>query len=129
MHLILMKNGHIVEAARLEKAQKWIGVSFWLSALWIEFQKELDPNLIMQHYDRHFKPRSEHMISHLVLDWPRRWREKFQGSAIDKLNELNKKKDYEHYYTNTIHFVKHSEINADWHKKYTQDLKRETKSP
>ncbi len=108
----------LVEAEALEKAQVWLGVSFGQSATWPEFQEELDPKLIIQYYMTHFKPGNEKLISNLVLDWPRQWRAKFNGSAIDKINELNKFKDYEHYYLNAIDFVRYSESNADWWKKY-----------
>jgi hypothetical protein len=108
----------IVEAAKLEKAQNWIGVSFGRSATWPEFQKELEPKLIIQYYSAHFKPEYKNLISNLVLDWPRQWREKFTGNVIDKLNNMNKNKKYEHCYINTINFVKHSEKNSDWYKKY-----------
>jgi hypothetical protein len=108
----------LVEAAALEKVQAWIGASFGQSATWPEFQEELDPKLIFQYYTKHFKPGNEKLVSNLVLDWPRQWRSKFNGSAIDKLNELNNFKEYEHYYLNTIDFVRYSESNENWWKKY-----------
>ena len=76
----------IVEAANLEKIQNWIGVSFGNSTTWPEFQKELNPNYIMHYYNNHLKKGKEIEFSQIVLDWPRRWREKNERNAIDKLN-------------------------------------------
>lgn len=107
----------IVEAYNLEKAQMWIGLSFGCSATWPEFQKQLDLKFIMQDYVQHFKPGNDDLISSLVLDWPRRWREKFGSTdLIGLLDRLNTNKRYEKYYINTVDFVNYSKEHADWYR-------------
>lgn len=54
----------------------------------------------------------------MVLDWPRRWRENFKASAINKLDLLNKSDEHKDYYTNTIDFVHYSEHNSNWYEQF-----------
>ena len=107
----------LIEAARLEKAQNWIGVSYGQTATNPKFQDALRYNFVIQFYTKHYKPNSENLISQMVLDWPRRMRDKHDPNIIlDKIKELRSKTDKTIYYDNTLAFIEHSEQNQDWFK-------------
>lgn len=65
----------LVEAARLEAAQEWVGAALGLSALAPNFRREMDPSLVIP-YEVPVKSGREDLPSNLVLDWPRRARER-----------------------------------------------------
>ncbi|MGH6840660.1 MAG: hypothetical protein ACREDV_00980 [Methylocella sp.] len=106
----------IVEAARLEAAQNWIGVGFAPSATWDQFVAELSPTQIIE-YEVAVKEEKENLRSPLALDWPRRWRETQTTLLTDCLSELTPNDANALYYTNAIAFVHWSEKHHDWHKK------------
>jgi hypothetical protein len=108
----------IVEAARLEKDQNWIGVSLAHSATWPPFLAELEPKSIIE-YDVPAKAKDE--LSGVVLDWPRRWRELNSSSPKDKLSEMNEHTPHP-YYGNTIPFVEYSKANEDWYLRPEEEM-------
>jgi len=95
----------IVEAARLEQAQNWIGASLGLSMLASDVSGEFDPNLILP-YDAPTKPNRKHLLSGLALDWPRRFAERFGGDPMAVLTAMNTSSSHSRYYENTVKFVK-----------------------
>ena len=103
----------IVEVARMEAAQKWIGMAFGETATWPPFLAELDPKLIIE-YDAPLKEHANDLISPVVLDWPRRWRELYDCSPNEKLGEINAATPHP-YYENTMAFANYSSANEDWH--------------
>lgn len=109
----------LVEAARLEAAQKWIGVTFAESATWPSFLAEIHPNQIIE-YDaprKPLKPGQADYASPVVLDWPRVWRETRKTSLSDAIQALNTSDAHSHYYDNAISFARFSEQNSDWHER------------
>jgi hypothetical protein len=110
----------IVDAARLESAQKWLGVVFSTSATWPEFMAEIDPRLIIE-YDVPVKEGSSPGVTPVVLDWPRRWRE-LNGSDPRIVLEEMKTATQHPYYDSTMEFVQHSLDNENWHLKPEDEM-------
>lgn len=114
----------IIEAAVLEKLQNWVGVSYGISATHPNFQDSIGHSNVIQYYTEHFKPDSEKYISQMVLDWPRRLRERGDSDKIikilknleEKYFDKDKNKDKSTYYKNTLLFIEYSEQNHDWYK-------------
>lgn len=106
----------IVEAAELEHAQDWLGASLGPSAAWPEFQRALDPTGVML-YDAPLKRETEPFASGLVLDWPRRWRERTGNddlvAAIDRIDRDDR---FGRYYQHARAFAAYSLANPDWYK-------------
>lgn len=113
----------IIEAARVESQQNWIGVSFCPSSTEPHFQLSLHPDLLVQNYTEHFKSVKgfNKYISLMTLDWPKRARErKLDDKIIQQLQNLKSKApvDKQEYYEQTLSFVQHSLNNNDWYKNY-----------
>ncbi len=111
----------IIEAARVEAQQNWIGVSFGPSCTEPSVQLALHPDLLQQNYTQHFKTKGtfNKWISLMTLDWPRRARDKDCETAIlDRLLDLRSRApgDKRHYYDNTISYLQHSRRTHDWHR-------------
>lgn len=91
----------IIEAARLEKIQKFIGVSFCEA-----FMEQFIPKRFLLNFDKHLESNSQG--GHFVLDWPRHWR-KTRSTNLDKvISGLNKDSRYKSYYKNTFDLIAHS---------------------
>jgi hypothetical protein len=114
----------IIEAARVEAQQNWIGVSFGPSCTEPTVQLALHPDLLQQHYTQHFKTTDKFnkWMSLMTLDWPRRARDKdCEAAILDQLLHLKSRapRDKQYYYDNTISFLEHSRRTHDWHKHST----------
>lgn len=109
----------LVEAARVEKAQEWIGVSFgpsFRSRPDVPFRADL-----VRMYKKHGKPGTEALLPGLVLDWPRTWRRLHRASAIplvEKLSYDRSSEERHEYYRQTIDFIRVSDENPDWWNDY-----------
>jgi hypothetical protein len=104
------------EAARAEKSQQWIGLSFgrsFTSRRDVPFRADL-----ARPYDKHRKPGSADVVAELVVDWPRVWRETYKTSAVQILERLALCGKAPEYYRCTIEFVRHSDANPEWWKTY-----------
>lgn len=113
----------IIEAARVENQQNWIGVSFCPSFTDPYFQLALHPDLLIQNYTTHFKTVNgfNKYISLMALDWPKRAREqKITEKIIKQLQSLknNAPIDKQIYYINTLSFLQHSLNEDEWYKNY-----------
>ncbi len=107
----------LVEAARLEKGQDWVGLTFGWSATWPQFIAELEgPSMI--EYPAPMKPGYADAASPVVVDWPRAWRDKHSACLKERLTILNTNPNprVRSKYENTITFVDHSIACHDWHK-------------
>ena len=104
----------IVEAARLEAAQNWIGVGFAPSATWGGFMAELSPTQLIE-YAVPLKVGKNELASPIALDWPRRWRETQTTSLADCLRALMPNDSIRIYYENAIAFSEWSLKYHDWH--------------
>lgn len=97
----------IVEAAKLEQAQDWIGACLGPSMLAADVAREFDPNLVIP-YRVPFKKGRAGLVSGLALDWPRRYLTRFDESPIGALQDLDKSPAHSIYYINAIQFAKFS---------------------
>lgn len=113
----------IIEAARVENQQNWIGVSFCPSFTDPSFQLSIHPDLLIQNYTSHFKPVDgfNKYISLMTLDWPKRARDrKIDGQVIQQIVALKNKApiNKQEYYDRTLSFTQHSQDETDWYKNY-----------
>lgn len=111
----------IIDAARLEQVQQWIGVSFARSATWPPFLAALDAQLIIE-YDTPVKEGKTSLLSPVVLDWPRRWRELYGSSPSEQVLAMNEATPHE-YYGKTISFIEHSQANENWFQRTEEEMK------
>jgi hypothetical protein len=106
----------LVEAARAEKAQQWIGLSFGPS-----FDSRRDVPFsadLVRPYTKHRKPGYSDRLLGLVVDWPRTWRKEYKSSAISVLERLSRRGRAPEYYRHTIEFVRYSDANPEWWRTY-----------
>lgn len=106
----------LVEAARAEKAQQWIGLAFgasFASRRDVPFSADL-----VRPYTNHRKPGYSDLLPGLVVDWPRAWRKEYGCSAEPALERLARRGKVPEYYRCAIDFVRHSDTNPEWWKSY-----------
>lgn len=104
----------IIEAANLEKAQNWMGLTLGKSAIWGAFLAQIHGTSIIE-YQPPLKPDLAEYASPIVMDWPRRWRDKHGDCPSSRLRELNTDARFAHYWNNTIAFAEYSLRKHDWH--------------
>jgi len=105
----------LVEAARAEKAQQWIGLCFgpsFSSRRDVPFSADL-----VRPYTKHRKAGYSGLPG-LVVDWPRAWRQEHGSSAVPLLERLSRRGKVPEYYRSTIEFVRHSDGNPEWWRTY-----------
>ena len=103
----------IVEAALLEKAQLWTGL-----ACGVSFNQPPRPiplpvtNFVV--WDTPVKDSKDSaLLSGLVVDWPRKWRDLHGTSASEILLDL-RTPEFSSYYDNAVKFVAFSDANPEW---------------
>ncbi len=89
----------LIEAARLEKRQKFIGAGFCKS-----FADPLIPKRFLLDCDEHLKPGGKELSSGTVLDWPRHWRET-RGASAPLFIDTLQSQDFLEYYENTLRLI------------------------
>ena len=110
----------IIEAARGESAQSWAGVSFGPSLDTPEFSYLGDLRLVLP-FERQIKHGKSEWVTPLALDWPRRWRDKFNTDPIDQLDKLDADPRFSVYYETARTFARFSAANPEWWKNYDFD--------
>lgn len=105
----------IVEATNLEKGQDWVGLTLGNTAMWSPFLAQLHGASIIE-YSAPMKEGCQQYAAPIVVDWPRRWRDKNTSSPISKLDELNKNPDFAKYWNNAKAFAEYSLLKHDWFK-------------
>ncbi|OHB83608.1 MAG: hypothetical protein A2Z38_05320 [Planctomycetes bacterium RBG_19FT_COMBO_48_8] len=101
------------EAASVEGAQNWIGVSFGPSFAQPPYNWfEPDQAIV---YRAHRKPSKADLVPGAVLDWPRKWRDTRQTPADSVIQQMNVDPKFSIYYENTMRFIDFSEQNKDWY--------------
>jgi adenylate kinase family enzyme len=123
----------IIEAARLEKAQNWIGLTFGTSFNTMNFHEAMINFTDIQiNYVAQMKEGWESINSRIVLDWPAKMREQNKTELIKtRLMESMNLTDKKIYYQNTFAFLDHSEKNKNWHiemKKQAIERHKQTKA-
>lgn len=103
----------LVEAARTERVQKWIGVSFGPSFRDPMYNQGFDLNTVLP-YKSHYKIASSPYATGMVVDWPRKWRESRTRDVRALVKALDIHPEFSEYYARTLAFVEFSEKNHDW---------------
>jgi hypothetical protein len=106
----------IIEAARLESQQRWLGVSFGDSFTHEPYNQGYDLRTVMD-YSTHWKDEEKRKEGSPVLDWPRHWRQEKFGDAVAVVSALDKDPRFHPYYAATLDFIAHSERQHDWFKR------------
>lgn len=78
----------LVEAARLESKQDWVGVALGVSFKSKNLRIPISPEKIRIHTPP-LKDGGAMLFSDLVLDWPRVWNSEYSLSATEKLSSLS----------------------------------------
>lgn len=97
----------IVEAARLEKGQRFIGASFCNSAM-----NQTIPKRFSFQFDQHIKNDYKGKWGGIVLDWPRHWRRTRSADLVSVIKGINVDNQFSDIYENTLDFIAHSQKNA-----------------
>src|SRR4029077_15528358 len=97
----------VVEAAKLEQSQDWLGVSLGPSMLAADVSSEFDPNLVLP-YSIPFKKGRQRVHADLALDWPNRFRSRFRTDPIDSIRAIDTSPAHHIYYTNAVKFAEFS---------------------
>ena len=106
----------IIEAARAEASQKWIGASFAPSLCEPPYSQGMMLNTVLP-YKSHIKPGCERYIPGMVVDWPRLWRQSRSVDIKAAIDALDTDPAYAAYYETTRRFVDFSAENHDWFKR------------
>lgn len=101
----------LVEAARLHDAQVWIGAACGVS--FCSKGMRFAPYQVMLYEAPVKESKHAKLLSGLVLDWPRRWRELNGVSASEAVSRL-RSSGFEVYYDTTLEFVRFSDENSEW---------------
>ena len=102
------------EAAEVEKAQAWLGISLGFSFTKPPYNYMQWPTVM--EYNKHWKPESKINFSGLVLDWPRYWRINYPNRSISNtLDGIEKNEDSIDKYMNTQEFYDYSQSDPDWY--------------
>lgn len=103
----------LVEVARGERSQQWIGASFGPSFTRPGFNDGFYLQTILP-YKSHYKDKSSEHATGMSVDWPRRWRESRKTDPTPLVRALNREPAFAKYYENTERFIAFSESNHDW---------------
>jgi len=103
----------LVEAVKLEMAQNWLGVVLGVSVRSERLQLPFSPLQVILR-DAPVKAGNRDLLSGLVLDWPRRWRELHPGQSAQLKIEAIRAPEFGQYYDNAIEFVRYSDANPNW---------------
>jgi len=97
----------LVDAARLEGGQKFIGASVCKS-----FVEQAIPKRFLLRFDRHLKSRGTEEWGGFVLDWPRHWLRTRSVDVEEVIRTMNIDAEHAPYYENTLDLVAHSRHSA-----------------
>jgi hypothetical protein len=106
----------LVEVARTERTQQWIGASFGPSFAKPGFDNGFHLHTILP-YKSHYKDRASEYATGMTVDWPRRWRESRKSDPRPVLRSLNRDPAFSGYYDRAETFATFSEENHDWFRK------------
>jgi hypothetical protein len=103
----------LVEVARTERVQQWIGVSFAPSFSKPGFNDGFYLNTVLP-YKSHYKDAASDYATGMTVDWPRRWRESRESDPRPILRSLDHDPTFSVYYDQAARFIDFSENNHDW---------------
>jgi len=112
----------IIEAARGESAQSWVGASFGPSLQsqagrfgWLGDLRHVRP------FSGHTKAGKADLVDQFVLDWPRRWTDSFQasnGSPIAAIDALDTATEFRSYYAPARALIEKLDSDPAWWKSF-----------
>jgi hypothetical protein len=79
----------LVEVARAERTQQWIGASFGPSFAKPGFNDGFHLNTVLP-YKSHYKDPASEYATGMTVDWPRRWRESRRSDPRPVLRGLDR---------------------------------------
>jgi hypothetical protein len=97
----------VVEAAKLEQAQDWLGVCLGPSMLAADVSREFDPYLVVP-YKIPFKTGKANNVSDLALDWPSRFRASYGVTPVSAIRAIDRSPAHRIYYDNAVKFAEFS---------------------
>lgn len=105
----------IVEAARAEGAQNWMGIALTHSCQ----EASVSEAWMLLPYTEHIKESyirksKDLLFTNCVLDWPKYWRNTHDEDIISLIEKMNDNPLFSSYYDNAIQFVRYSNENADF---------------
>ncbi len=103
----------IIDAARLERAQDWLGVS--LSRTFASLLQYVDSDLVLP-FTPPCKPEMGLLHVGVVLDWPRRLRASESCDVVSVIRKMRGPSRYDKYYDNAELFAIHSQKQQDWNR-------------
>ena len=103
----------LVEVARGERSQQWIGASFGPSFSKHGFNDGFHLNTLLPYKSQYKSLDSDHATG-MAVDWPRVWRESRKTDPTSLVRALNRDPNFSNYYETTERFVAFSEQNHDW---------------
>jgi hypothetical protein len=109
----------LIEAARTEKMQKWVGVSFGKSFAAAPRNEGFHLRTVLpfkSHYAEVSPDASKkrELCTGMVVDWPRRWRETRSIEPARAVLALDRNPKFSSYYQTTVRFTEFSRSNHDW---------------
>ena len=105
----------IIDAARLEQAQDWIGVA--LTGQCKSVLSWIDSSLVAPYSAPCKAGTRGDLISGLVLDWPRRARS-HRMDALTVLDGIQRSGSHSKYYDHARDFIAHSARTASWNREH-----------
>ncbi len=109
--------GHpLIEVARTERAQQWIGASFGPSFSEPGFNDGFHLHTILP-YKSHYKDSASQFATGITVDWPRRWRDSRKSDPRPIIRSLDHDPAFSAYYDRAEEFARFSEENHDWFRK------------
>jgi hypothetical protein len=103
----------LVEVARTERSQQWVGASFGPSFSKPGFNEGFYLNTILP-YKSQYKDRTSEFATGMAVDWPRRWREGHKSDPLPVLKALDRDPKFSAYYNCAAKFIDFSKVNHDW---------------
>lgn len=107
----------IVEAARAEAAQNWMGIGLTRSCQ----EASISEAWLLLPYSEHIKKDyikkgKDILFTDCALDWPKYWRNTQDKDVIPIINAMNDDPAFSSYYDNAIKFVNYSKENDNFWK-------------
>lgn len=103
----------LVEAARAEREQRWIGASFGVSFQKPEYEGGFYLNTVLP-YKSHYKDAASPLVTGITVDWPRRWRETRSSDLLMALRSLDLDPRFSDYYSASLRYADFSREHHDW---------------
>lgn len=108
----------IVEAARAEAIQNWLGIGLTKSCqeLSVSEARMLLPYTehIKESHINNIKEEKDILFTNCVLDWPKYWRETQKDDVNPLIERMNNDCVFSSYYDNAIKFVNYSKENSEF---------------